>query len=185
MMIIYGGAFNPPTKGHLKIIKLLKKSFHQAKILVMPVGDSYNKNELAEKKHRYNMLRLLTCKRKNVIVSRFELEKPFLGTYETLKHFKSFDDQVFYCLGSDHILKLDTWINYEALIKETTFIVIRRSGDKVDELFKKYEHLNPKYVVFDVDFHEASSQFRKNIEKNKKMTTRAVYRYIKKHKLYN
>ena len=45
MMIVFGGAFNPPTIAHLNIIKKLLSTYKGSHVLLLPVGNDYSKSE--------------------------------------------------------------------------------------------------------------------------------------------
>ena len=49
-IIIYGGAFNPPTIGHYKICEYLLNKFNNYKLIIMPACSDY----LTVKKKKYN-----------------------------------------------------------------------------------------------------------------------------------
>ena len=55
----FGGCFNPPTKVHINLANALIKSGLVDKVIFVPVGDYYNKQNLVSANHRYNMLKLL------------------------------------------------------------------------------------------------------------------------------
>ena len=42
-IVVYGGAFNPPTLAHYKLAISVLKSIGADKLIFMPVGDNYNK----------------------------------------------------------------------------------------------------------------------------------------------
>ena len=68
---IYGGAFNPPHLSHIKIVKELLKRKYLDKIIIVPVGNYYKKDELINFEDRYNMLKLI-FKNKNITISDYE-----------------------------------------------------------------------------------------------------------------
>ncbi len=54
----FGGCFNPPTNAHINLaIKVLKES-NLDKLIFVPVGDFYQKQDLVSEEHRYNMLKI-------------------------------------------------------------------------------------------------------------------------------
>ncbi len=57
--IIYGGAFNPPTIGHLKIIKYLVEKFPNNKIIILPTNNFYKSKEIVSYEHRKKMLEIM------------------------------------------------------------------------------------------------------------------------------
>jgi len=43
MVLVFGGSFNPPTKAHLEIVEKLLERYEHARVLLLPVGDDYQK----------------------------------------------------------------------------------------------------------------------------------------------
>ena len=57
---IFGGSFNPPLNSHSDLAKDVINNFKEVeKIIFVPVSTKYNKQNLVEDKHRYNMLKLI------------------------------------------------------------------------------------------------------------------------------
>ena len=77
MIIIYGGAFNPPTKAHYLIAKELIEKFKPDTFYFLPVGEKYNKPGMASFKNRFNMAESLIAEFKFIILTRkgFDVSK--------------------------------------------------------------------------------------------------------------
>ena len=185
MVILYGGAFNPPTIAHLAIIKYLRVKYPNSKLLVMPTNNKYKNESLIDYHHRYKMVELLVKGIPNIEVSNFELVQndKYLGTADTLAKL----NHPFFVMGADALRKIDTWINPENLIKDNHFLVFPRDGINILEiidaspLLSKYRD---HFVVID-DFKEincSSTAFR--IDKDYKLVTKEVLDYIKQNHLY-
>ena len=185
MVILYGGAFNPPTIAHLEIIKYLKNHYPNAKILVMPTNNKYKDKKLLDYKYRFKMVELLVKGLDNVEVSDFELKQndKYLGTADTLSKL----NHPYFVMGADALSKIMTWINPENLIKDNQFIVFPRDNIDLEEvinnndLLKKYKN---HFEIID-DFKEidcSSTSFRQLKDKN--LLTKEVYEYIKDNNLY-
>jgi nicotinate-nucleotide adenylyltransferase len=186
MNIVYGGAFNPPTIAHQYIIKTLLNKFDDANIIVLPVGNDYDKKHLLEFNHRFEMLKLMTKPFKNrVIVSDLEEKQGFKGTIAALNQLSKTYDQLYFVIGSDHLESLKTWIDYQELLETYSFIVMNRNHymtqNQAEELFKDIKH---HFVFVEFDMEISSSMIRSDIHKHKKFLTNDVYKYIKKHELY-
>ena len=183
MIIIYGGAFNPPTKAHYLIAKMLIEKFNPDTFYFLPVGKKYNKSGMAEYEHRYNMLKLLTQKLPNAVVSEKENEEQFRGTYYMLKDFSILDNNLYFVMGADNFDYLDQWIMADKLIAEFKFIVLTRKGFDVYKLVEeKYYNHKENFSIIEIDYPISSSDFRK--EKDQSIVLDEVYEYIKENKLY-
>ena len=185
MVILYGGAFNPPTIAHLEIIKYLRLKYPKAHILVMPTNNKYKDEKLVDYKYRYRMVELLVKGLDNIEVSDFELKQndKYLGTADTLSKL----NHPYFVMGADALSKIMTWINPENLIKDNHFLVFPRDNIDLEEvinnndLLKKYKN---HFKIID-DFKEidcSSTSFRQLKDKN--LVTSEVYEYIKDNNLY-
>lgn len=184
-LIIYGGAFNPPTIGHFKIIEYLIKKFPNNKLIILPTNNFYKSNEIVSFKNRKEMLEIM-CKDfiELVEISNYEetLDK-YYGTYYTLKHF----NHPLFVIGADSLKTMHSWIKYPDVLIENRFIVFPRDEINVKELINNDELLN-KYknnfiICDDFDLVDASStNYRLN--KNDNVVTNEVLKYIKDNKLY-
>lgn len=186
MIILYGGSFNPPTLAHYEILKLLNKKYMPAHIILMPVGSRYPKPELAEANYRLAMLKLMSKHFDNVIVSDFEITKPFIGTIRALEYLEeTYKEPVALAIGADNLISLPTWIEADNLIKKYQLIVFNRthilSCEKVKE-FEKDHHVELDVISYDYDI--SASKIRKNIKKYRKHLLPEVYQFIKENHLY-
>ena len=183
MIIIYGGAFNPPTKAHYLIAKMLIEKFNPDTFYFLPVGEKYNKEGMVSYKDRFNMISLVSMMLPNSNVSNKENEPKFRGTYYMLKEFREIDSELYFVMGADNFDYLDTWIMASNLIKEFKFIVLSREGYDIENLIneKYYEH-KENFIVIDIDLPISSTDFRTH--KNKEILLDCVYDYIIENNLY-
>lgn len=183
MIIIYGGAFNPPTKAHYLIAEKIIEKFNPDTFYFLPVGNRYNKKGMADYMSRFNMIKIIANKLKNATVSTKENEESFRGTYYALKDFSLIDNDLYFVMGADNFDYLDKWIMADKLVKEFKFIIITRKGFDVSKLIKeKYSNNQNNFTVLEIDFPISSTDFREN--KNKEILLDEVYEYIKVNDLY-
>ena len=183
-MIIYGGAFNPPTLAHKEIGKYLINKYPTKKLVYLPTNSFYNKNDLVSFKDRLKMTKLLVKDLgKSVKVSAYEgRAHKFNGTYHTLIHFK----HPYFVIGADALQNLSKWIQAEKLISENKFIVVPRSGFNVEEIMK--QDILTKFrdhFIIEKELKESniSSTAYRN-EKKDELLTEEVKDYIEKKGLY-
>lgn len=174
---IYGGAFNPVHLSHMEIVKKLLKNHYLDKIIVVPVGDFYQKANLISFKHRYNMLKLL-FNTNDVVISDFENQDKQIYTYQTLDYFKNIypKDEIYFITGIDNIKEIKTWKNYSYILDNYKIIVIPRG--KVKKLFS---HSNIIYTNIKVKAI-SSSEIRNNL--NSRYLDKKIISYIKENNLY-
>lgn len=183
MIIVYGGAFNPPTKAHYLIAKMLIEKFNPDTFYFLPVGNKYQKEGMASYEERFNMLNIVANKLSNCIVSDKENEECFRGTYYVLKDFSLIDKDLYFVMGADNFDYLDKWIMADSLIKEFKFIILTRRGYDIYKLIdEKYSNYKNNFLPIEIDYPISSTDFRTN--KDQSILLEEVYEYIKENNLY-
>ena len=84
----FGGCFNPPHKMHENIANSLIAMKKIDKVIFVPTGNGYNKNELTDVQNRINMLQLLADKNNNFEVSSISRHQEYTYTYQVLDYYK-------------------------------------------------------------------------------------------------
>lgn len=90
---IYGGAFDPPHLGHLKLIHHLGKMEGIDEVWLMPCGDRDDKKLLLPMEKRFKLMRKIFSKYPQIRVSEDEIElskalKRPIHTYDLLNQLK-------------------------------------------------------------------------------------------------
>lgn len=182
MQVAFGGSFNPVTIAHEKIIEILSKKFER--VILVPNGNNYSRKKLVNDEERLEMLKLVASDFNNVVVSDIELRRKFKGTYQTLK---DLNNPVF-AIGDDCLVDLKTWLNFDKMIEENSFLVFTRNKtvEKIKEFIKNDELLSKYYNKFEVikiDFEDvSSSDYRKT--KNQTYLSNKINKYINDNNLY-
>lgn len=185
MVIVFGGSFNPPTIAHLKIVKQLLKSFENAQVLILPVGDDYKKENLVAINHRIEMLKLLTKDLMRVIISNLESKHQYRGTLASLKKLKQMHSNLAFAIGADQLKNLKAWIDYKELLATYQFIVMTRKNSlSSEEANKMFAELKHDFVFINFDQNISSSEVRMHKEMRKTHLTKEVYNYIENNNLY-
>lgn len=183
MYIVYGGSFNPPTKAHLNIVYRLLELYPNSKVIVLPVGNSYNKPYLASFNDRFNMLKLM-FNNANVIISRIEEKKQFDGTITSLDELSKKYNNIHLVIGSDHLVTLKNWIRYEELLEKYPLIIMNRNNTNIDEIMARYKGLDVKYDKIMFDHPASSTKVRNDFNNHKHWLEDNVYNYIVNNNLY-
>lgn len=189
MIVVFGGAFNPPTLAHREIYYLVSQMVDLETFIFLPVSKKYSKASLIEDHHRVEMLKLMTKEFDNTIISRMETKDPeYLGTYESLLRIKKEypGKDIAFVMGIDNLLHLKHWIKAELLLSEFKFIVVNRNNQNVNRIINENPILlkNRDNFIIINDFHSniSSSLFRETHDPN--YIQEDVYHYIMKHDLY-
>ncbi len=160
---IYGGAFNPVHKGHVKLAEEIKTKANLDKIIIMPSGVSPHKasDGLLDSRHRLEMCRL-AFKTDDYIISDLEIKREGKSyTVDTVTELKEIypNDDLFLIMGSDMLLSFHRWYRFEEILSSVTICATTRQGDiSIDEL-KAYSRdvLQKESLIIDFAPFECSS----------------------------
>jgi len=189
MIVVFGGAFNPPTIAHQQIFYYVKQHLDCTEFIYLPVSSTYTKRSLASDQHRLQMLKLMTRNLPGAKVSTMEFDDPdYLGTYQSLVRIQELHqgEIIAFIIGADNLAKLPKWINIKGLLNEFKFIVINRNHLDIrqmiedDRLLSQFPDAFITLPDFDVDV--SSTAFRGTLDPGS--VTTEVYDYIMVHELY-
>ncbi|MBD3413256.1 MAG: nicotinate-nucleotide adenylyltransferase [Candidatus Aminicenantes bacterium] len=209
---LLGGTFNPVHYGHLKAAQQVIERFHLHKILFVPSYDPPHKTKkhIISPAHRYHMVKLAVSDYPSFEPSRIEIDaKEKSYSIVTLQKIKKSnpESRIFFILGVDAFLEIETWKDYKDLLESCSFIVISRPGydlkDAKEIIGGKFQ---TKMLEVSSDVGEqsleqaeffllhmksldlASSDIRERSHKGKSihgMVPKEVENYIKENRLYS
>lgn len=136
---IFGGTFNPPHRGHERIVNDFTERLGLDRVLIIPDKKPVHKpwENLADDGNRYEMCVLAFCDPKYE-VSRMEIDRSSDSyTVFTLRELREKypDDDFYLIIGSDMFLCFDKWYRYEEIMRGCTLCVAsRENGDDLDRL---------------------------------------------------
>lgn len=183
---IFGGTFDPPHLGHLKIANKSIKRLKLDSLIFVPCYKHLLKESepSASPYERSNMVALMTLRNKRFLISNFELERGGITyTIETLKYLKGvFGSAEFYLImGSDTYKTFENWREPVEIRRLSTLVVFKR---EITQMEKKDE----KDIIFNIKPIEISStMIRERIRGGidcKRFLIPAVYKYIMRNKIY-
>ena len=152
---IYGGAFNPVHKGHIKIAKYAIEFLGLEKLIFVPSFKSPFKKtlDLIPGESRIKMIELVL--QEKMEVSAFEINRKGVSyTIDTIKYFKNKykDDELFFIIGSDNLTKLNKWKNIDEISQMVKIVVFKRS-----DIFSKINLKKYDCILLDNEITEESS----------------------------
>ena len=193
-ILLFGGAFDPPHKGHVSILKKAAQYTDFDKIIVMPTGTpTHKKGCVAPFDVRLHMAKLAFGDiGENVEISDYEgtnLRDDY--TYLTLEYLKEKYDNphIFMAIGSDSLLSLNSWKNAQQVMDSCTVLAFAREDDVEDDMAAKETELEEsgadiRFIKVDpVEF--SSSQYRKGFgEENRDFLPQNVQNTIDEYDIY-
>ena len=179
----FGGSFNPPTIAHLEIVKLAICEANLDKLVIVPMGDKYEKHELIPFKYRYEMLLKMFENNEKVKISNIQenqMKKSYaIDTFKIIKKLYV-EDEKFFIMGLDNFSNIANWKNSNELLNEYEYIVFGRNNIPIDIELEIVKFINISQNV-------SSTEARFNIKNNKdveNILTKEVISYINKNGLY-
>ena len=189
MIVVFGGAFNPPTIAHYEVAKhVLGEPFVQS-LLFVPVGDHYKKAGLIPAFHRVKMLEIMISGLPDASISKVEVEADqALKTVETLEKLQAEypNEQLAFVMGADNLSNLTNWYQYEKLVEGFKLMILNRGELDVHTFIQTHFPLiRDNFLVVDdfVKMDISSSQYRADLTKTELLLS-DVEKYIKMHNLY-
>ena len=151
----YGGSFDPLHNGHLTIARKLTEMFELDEFVFIPAFHAPHKKDKKPTSafHRFAMLALATASAAKIKISTVELdapERPF--TFETQTKLKKElpDAKIFFVIGADSWMEINTWREWEKVLTLTNFIVVTRPGYEIG-----FSHVKPEIKSRIVDLRNS------------------------------
>ncbi len=210
---IFGGTFNPIHLGHIKAAESIQHSFTFHKLLFIPsyIPPHKRSEEVASPQHRLNMVKLAVSGFSPFEPSSIEIdarEKSYsIVTLRKIKK-KYPEADIFFILGVDAFVEIETWKDYEKVMEQCRFIVISRPGYQLEAAERVLDQTNrpavlrlkrdaivnmetvAKYKVFLLPIEAlaiSSTAIRKRIQEGgsiQSLVSEGVKNYILENKLY-
>ncbi len=183
---IYTGSFNPVHNGHIKIANYLIDNYLD-KVLVIPTGNYWHKNNLIDLEHRINMLKYFENDKLIIDTKRNSISFSYEILQDVQKEYK--EEELYLVLGADNIINFDKWMYKQELLKYN-FIIINRDNIDIkyylDKLGKKDKYIIAKDLP---SLDISATMIRKaiksnNQEKLESNMDKRVIKYIKDNNLY-
>jgi len=210
---IFGGTFNPIHSGHVRAAEAVRKRFLLDRILFIPsyIPPHKTTGEIALPRDRMRMVELALRGRRRLIPSPIEMRAGGTSySILTLKKIKALypDAWIFFVLGIDAFLEIETWREWKRVLEQCLFIVMTRPGYRlgaakavlgkafrtkildVPASAKVREDWFSTFRVFCVPIRAldvSSTDIRRRIRRGesiRKCVPLAVERYIRDHRLY-
>ena len=161
---VFIGSFDPPHKGHKKVVDYLLEKKIVDKVLWIPTTEYWYKEKLSPIEERINILKKYETE--NIIVEEHSKEN---YTYEIMRNLKKEyqEDELYLIIGSDNLEQLHKWKNIQEILKNKV-IVVKRGKIIKNEYLKEYE----KQIIYIKDFSYldiSSTEIKKGLKKEERL----------------
>lgn len=193
---IFGGTFDPPHDGHLRIAHAAMNTLGLAQVVFIPAKQPPHKldDPISLLEHRIAMLELALFKQPDFIISLLEAmrEGPSF-TVDTLRELRrkvGYDVDIYFIMGMDSLVNFPTWHQPELIIKLCRLAVLERPGfdEDLEALEKQVPGLKQSVVMIpSVEIDISSSEIRERVRAHQPITDCVpplVAEYIAQHRLY-
>ena len=147
--LVFGGAFNPPTKAHIQLAEYAMKATGCEKVIFVPSKSRYiagdqGKDYAFPEDDRLRMLNTIAENRDWMVVSDYELTLPEQPrTYLTLCHLREEGYAGSLLFGSDKLPELNGgWRYIDEICHEFGIVCMTRSGDNCEQMIAEDPYLS-------------------------------------------
>ncbi len=156
---LFGGSFDPPHVGHQAIVKKAAALPDIDNLIVMPAFlNPFKKSTLASTEKRLEWCQKIFTESK-VIVSNFEiLEGRSVYTIETLTHLGKEYDVKYLVIGSDNLVSIDKWKDFDKINEAITWLIFTRDSDIDYSMLKKYKAIELDMPISSTDIRQGKAQ---------------------------
>lgn len=162
----FGGSFNPPTIAHFEIVNLAKKEFNLDKVIIVPMGDKYEKKDLLPFKYRFRMLEIMFEDFDDIEISSLQVnqqERSYaIDTFRIIDE-KYKNDERFFIMGLDNFVNIRNWKASSELLNKRKYIIFKRDNIKTKE-----ESENVHFL--DIEQNISSTIARNKIKSRRKIS---------------
>jgi nicotinate-nucleotide adenylyltransferase len=142
---LFGGTFDPIHSGHVAVARAAERRFRLDRVFFIPSGRPPHKPiaELSPYEHRFAMVALACSTNPRFVPSLAEASvngasRRIFYSIDTVRRFRQeFNrrgDRIFFIVGADSFLHLQTWKNYAELLQLCDFVVANRPGFRIGRL---------------------------------------------------
>ena len=129
---LFGGTFNPIHLGHLRGAEEIREALGLEEVIFIPASIPPHKaaEEVIDARHRLEMVKLATEDNPFFSTTDIELARPHKSySIDTIRYFRErHPEGLFFILGSDAFVEIETWREFQNLFALCNFIVMTRPG---------------------------------------------------------
>src|SRR5699024_10116744 len=127
---LYGGTFDPIHLGHLIVIENAINELNLDRVIILPSSNPPHKKHKDKTKAdiRVEMVAEAIKDNPKIILSSYEsANKKVIYTHDTMEYFikKLSNHEIFYIMGEDSFVTIDTWKNYKKILDYNIIVFSR------------------------------------------------------------
>lgn len=132
---LYGGSFDPPHIGHVRVIEAALAALPIDRLIIVPAyKNPFKQTICASANKRLEWLNALFENMPKIEISDFEIRQHrSVYTIETVKHFQPHAEKIYLIIGADNLGKLSHWHRYEELNALVHWVVATRGEEPIPE----------------------------------------------------
>lgn len=152
MLALYGGSFDPPHTGHVRVALKALEILDIDKLIIVPnFRNPFKSSECADGTQRIKWLKQIFKPYEKIEISDFEVNMHrSVPTIETVEHYVPKNEKLYLIIGADNLPSLQQWYHYEKLAKKVVFVVAKRDNIAVPS----------GMITLDVNEESRSTHFR-------------------------
>lgn len=130
MLALYGGSFDPPHAGHVRVALKALEILDIDKLIIVPnFRNPFKSLRCADGPQRIKWLQQIFKSYEKIEISDFEVNMHrSVPTIETVEHYTSKNEKLYVIIGADNLPSLEQWHNYEQLAQKVIFVVATRDN---------------------------------------------------------
>jgi nicotinate-nucleotide adenylyltransferase len=161
---ILGGTFDPIHEGHIHMALSAMQGAHLDRVLVLPTGNPPHKIGITPAEDRWRMVCCACALHDGLTPCRAEIDREgVIYTVDTLSilHQDYPKAELFYLIGTDTLMELHTWRNFEQVLSLCTFVICPRPTSVSPKVLADEQRrliaLGGRFVALDADVVDVSS----------------------------
>ena len=168
---IFGGSFDPPHKGHVKITKIALKKIKLFKIYwIVTKKNPFKKKTKFSLKERIARSKKLMKKTKNVEILYIDDKIKSSRMINIINYFvkRKKKNDLHLIVGADCLLDFHKWTSWKKIVKMVKLVVFSRKGyDKKSNNSVVVKYLKMKNIIYIKNKHIniSSTSLRKSLKK--------------------
>jgi len=184
---LYVGSFDPVHIGHKHIVDYLLNNNYLDKVIIVPTGVYWEKQNITDINHRINMLKYHETDK--IIIDDKHNNLPY--TYEVLNGLKKdYPGSTLHLLiGADNLVKFHLWKNIDEILQNKV-LVLPRNNIEITKYINNFKQKDNFIIIQDFKEIEVSSSIIRDKIKNQeykdlnKYLDKNILNYIIKNNLY-